>query len=130
MNNDGNYETISPYDRLRGNLKDVATTTKPTTIQEIESITGRAVTYIVVTYRTDQGDYVFLEYVDQNREVIRVPIPPRVANAIASQRASLTTRRRSAAAKQRASNLTEEQKQALRDRLAKVRKKARKSKAA
>jgi hypothetical protein len=67
--------------------------------QSIQTITGKAETFVVETARHEElGDYVFVECVDE-AGVIRLCLPPRVANAIASQRDSLTSRRRSIASK-------------------------------
>jgi hypothetical protein len=96
-------ETVSKFDRIRGGLHNVAIFTKPSTIQNVQSITGRAETFIVETARfEDQGDTIFVQCVDENEKVIRLALPPKVADCIAYQRASLTTRRRSAAGKRRA----------------------------
>jgi hypothetical protein len=92
---DGN--SISKYDRLRGGLIDVATFTKPSTIQNVETITGKSETFIVQTARfEDKGDFVFIQCVDETG-VTRLALPPKVATAIASQRDALTSRRRSQA---------------------------------
>lgn len=128
MANDNGY-MIPKYDRLIGNLKDVALFTKPSTVKNHQTLTGQAETFIVQTARTeDLGDYIFIEAIDEATTVTRLALPPKVADAIAAQRASLTTRRRKAAAKRRAKSLTEEDKQVLRERLAKARKSTRKVK--
>lgn len=73
--------------------------TKPSTIRNVQAITGRAETFVVETARHEElGDYVFVECVDETG-VIRLCLPPKVANAIAAQRESLTSRRRSIASK-------------------------------
>lgn len=91
--------TIQKYDRIRGGMQGVALFTKPSTIRSIQTITGKAETFVVETARHEElGDYVFVECVDE-AGVIRLCLPPRVANAIASQRDSLTSRRRSIASK-------------------------------
>lgn len=129
MNSDNTDRVISKYDRLRGGLKGIAMFTKPSTVRTIEDLTGKAETFVVETCRhEDNGDYIFVEQVDENG-VTRMALPPKVANAIASQRDALTGRRRSAAAKRRAAELTDEQKQVLRDRLAQMRRKQSKKKA-
>lgn len=93
--------TISKYDRLRGNLQDLALFTKPSTIKNVQTITGKSETFVVETCRHDElgggGDFIFIELVDDSG-VVRIALPPRVANVIASQRDSLTSRRRSRAA--------------------------------
>lgn len=117
--------TITKFDRVRGGLKDVALFTQPSTVQFLQAITGKSETFIVETCRYPEhgGDYIFLQVIDENGTV-RVALPPKVANTIASQRDSLTTRRRRIAGIERGKQLTEEEKQVLRDRLAKARPKA------
>lgn len=88
--------TISKFDRLRGGLKDVYLFTKPSTIKNVQNITGKSETFIVETCRYQGGDYVFIECVDDSG-LTRLALPPRLAKAIASQRDSLTKRIRSAA---------------------------------
>jgi hypothetical protein len=95
--------TVSSYDRMRGQLLNVAMFTKASTIKTSEIITNRTETFIVETARLDDvGDYIFVEYVAETGIVTRLALPPRVANLIASQRDALTTRRRKAAGKARA----------------------------
>jgi hypothetical protein len=91
--------TISKYDRQRGSLQDIAMFTRPSTIKNVQNMTGKSETFVVETCRYEElgGDYIFIECVDENG-VTRICLPPRVANVIASQRDSLTSRRRSAAA--------------------------------
>jgi len=93
-------QTISKYDRLRGSLQNVAMFTRPSTIKNVETLTGKAETFVVETCRYEDmgGDYVFVECVDDTG-VTRLALPPKVANAISSQRDSLTARRRSITAK-------------------------------
>lgn len=94
---------ISKYDRLRGSLQDVALFTRPSTIKNVQNITGRAETFVVETCRYEElgGDFIFIECVDDTG-VTRLALPPRVAAILASQRDSLTSRRRSIAGKRRA----------------------------
>jgi hypothetical protein len=103
---------IGPYDRKRGELIGCATFTKPSTIKHCEDagagvLTNAVQTFIVDTARlvNDGGkvlDYIFIEHVSEAGIVTRLALPPKVANAIVSQRDSLTSRRRKAAAKARA----------------------------
>lgn len=88
--------TISKYDRLRGSLAGHALFTKPSTIKHVQNITGKTETFVVETGRYDEmgGDFVFIECVDETG-VTRLCLPPKVCNAIASHRDSLTTKRRS-----------------------------------
>jgi hypothetical protein len=99
-------QTISKYDRLRAMVRDIngAISTKPSTIQHVQSLTGRAETFVVTTARAEEqgGDFVFIECIDENQHVVRLALPPKVANAIASQRDALSKRRRSAAGKRQA----------------------------
>jgi len=92
-------QTINKYDRLYGALHDVALFTKPSTIKTVQSLTGRAETFVIQTCRHEEnGDYIFIDCMDENG-VLRLALPPKVANAIAAQRDSLTTRRRSISSK-------------------------------
>lgn len=122
-NNNDTIQTITKYDRLRGGLIGVGMFTKPSTIRNVETVSGKAETFVVETCRYEErgGDFIFVECMDENQTVTRVALPPKVANAIASQRDSLTKRRRSHAAKLRASLLTEADKDRLRKRLADAR---------
>jgi hypothetical protein len=91
--------TITKYDRRYGNLHDSnAIRTKPSTIKAVENITGRSETFIVQTFRDDDGDHIFVECMDENG-LTPIKLAPKVAAAIASQRDSLTARRRSIASK-------------------------------
>lgn len=95
------YETISKYDRRRAGLQGHALFTRPSTVKvsDVTGVTGRAETFVVDTAREpEQGDYIFIECVDESAHVTRLCLPPKVADAIAGQRDSLTARRRSAAA--------------------------------
>jgi hypothetical protein len=94
------FETVSKYDRIRGGLQGVALFTKPSTVKNVQTITGKAETFVIETCRHDElgGDFVFIEMMDENG-VVRIALPPRAANAIAAQRDSLTKRRRSIASK-------------------------------
>lgn len=95
-----NNNTITKYDRLRGGLEGVALFTKPSTIRNVQNLTGKTETFVIETGRHDElgGDFIFVECFDEAGSV-RICLPPRVANAIASQRDSLSHRRRSIAGK-------------------------------
>lgn len=100
-----NDRTIAVYDRTRGELEGVAVFTKPTTIKSVEAFTGKAVTFIVETARqavtegnNQQGDTIFVESMSE-AGLVRMALPPKVANAIARQRDALSARARSKAAK-------------------------------
>jgi hypothetical protein len=99
---DNDY-TISKYDRLYASRQDDSLFTKPSTIKNIEPITGRVETFVVQTARhPERGDYFFIERIDEEGRVTRVALPPRVCDAAASQRESLTAKRRSIAGKAQA----------------------------
>ena len=91
---------VNKYDRLRGGLQGVALFTKPSTVKNVVNITGQSETFVVETARHDElgGDFIFVEMMDE-AGVVRIALPPKVANAIASQRDSLSKRRRSIASK-------------------------------
>jgi predicted aspartyl protease len=95
---------ISKYDRRYGALIDAFIHTKPSTVKVHETITGRSETFIIQTVRhEEQGDYVFVECIDE-LGTTRLALPPKVANAIAAQRESLTKRKRSIASKRNMRN--------------------------
>jgi hypothetical protein len=90
---------IQKYDRVYGNLIDISLSTKPSTVKVVQPLTARAETFIVQTLRHEEyGDYIFIECADENG-LVRLALPPKVANAIAAQRESLTKRRRSIASR-------------------------------
>jgi hypothetical protein len=98
------YRTIDKFDRILGALTDLpdVTRTKPSTIVAHSAIVGAAQTFIIQTLRQkDQGDTIFLQYVDDAGSV-RLAIPPGVADAIARQREALTTKVRKRVGKESA----------------------------
>lgn len=82
--------TVSKYDRLRGGLEGVAQFTSPSTIVNVETLTGREETFVVERCRTEHGDYAFVRLMDESG-VTRIALPPKVLNALARQYDSLTT---------------------------------------
>jgi hypothetical protein len=95
---------ISKYDRRYGALIDAFIHTKPSTVKVHETITGRSETFIIQTVRhEEQGDYIFIEMLDETGNV-RIVLPPKVSNLVASQRDSLTKRKRSSSAKRAMAN--------------------------
>ncbi len=100
--NTSNDNTVTKFDRVRGGLEGVALFTRPSTVKNVQIITGKAETFVVETARHEElGDTIFIECMDEDG-VTRLALPPKVAKAIASQRDSLTARRRSRAAKAKA----------------------------
>jgi hypothetical protein len=95
-----NDNQISRYDRIRGALEGVALFSKQSTIRTVTQLTGRSETFVIETGRhAEQGDYIFIEVIGENQSVTRVCLPPKAADAVASQREALTTRRRRIAGK-------------------------------
>lgn len=89
------------FDRLIGNLDGLpdVVKTKPTTNTVIEPIVGHSRTFVTRTYRQrDRGDFVFIEMISR-AGLVRLVIPPEVADAIARQRDGLTARTRQKAAR-------------------------------
>lgn len=123
-NNSNMSETITKYDRIRGGMVGIGITTKPSTVRNVAFLSGKAETFIVETIRDQErgGDFIFVECLDETGDT-RLALPPRVADAIARQRESLTKKSRSRAAQARARAMTEADKQVLRDRLARAREK-------
>jgi hypothetical protein len=92
-------QALTKYDRTYGGLHDISLSTKPTTIKNVQTLTGKSETFVVQTFRHEElGDYIFIEVMDENG-LTRLALPPKVATAIASQRDSLTKRRRSISSK-------------------------------
>lgn len=89
------HEGLSKYDRLYGGLHDVGLSCKPSTVKNVQQLTGKSETFVVQTIRhQENGDYIFIELMDE-AGLTRIALPPKVSNLIASQRDALTTRRRS-----------------------------------
>jgi hypothetical protein len=88
--------TVAKFDRIRGGPEGIALFTKPSTIKNVQPITGANETFVVQTGRHEElGDTIFVECIDDSG-VTRLALPPKVAALIASQRDALTARRRSA----------------------------------
>ena len=88
------YKTIDKFDRALGGLLDGNNLhSKPTTIQEVQKITGESETFIIQTIRDEDGDHVALTYVD-NDGVKRLILTPRVVNTIVRHRDALGARLR------------------------------------
>ena len=74
--------------------------TKPATVRHVHALLGTAESFMVQTYRKEHGedgkgggDTVFIEY-HGAAGLIRLALPPQVADTIARQRAALTSKRR------------------------------------
>jgi hypothetical protein len=92
------------FDRLIGalhGLPDVAVSA-PSTTRTLSPLIGAAQTYIVQTYRQREvGDTVFIECVSAEGS-FRLALPPKVADVIARQRETLTSKVRSKIARAQA----------------------------
>jgi hypothetical protein len=96
------YETISKFDRAFAGLQGGNNLqTKPTTVENVNQITGEAETFIIQTIRTTTGDFLVIKYLDKDGHQ-RLILPPRVTSAIERHRNSLTDRARSNNAKAQA----------------------------
>lgn len=85
--------SIGKYDRVYGGLQGVALFTKPSTVKNVQPLTGKTETFLVQTARHNElGDHIFIDCMNDSG-VIRLALPPKVANVIASQRDSLSARR-------------------------------------
>lgn len=81
------------FDRILAGLDGLPDVTHagPSTLRSVSFI-GTAQTFIVSTYRMrEKGDTIFLETISSEGS-LRLVIPPAVADAIARQRDSLTTK--------------------------------------
>jgi hypothetical protein len=95
--------TVMPdlFDRQIGALHGIpdVLSTKSSVLNAVTPIVGDSQTFTVQTYRQPEiGDTIFIQIVNKNGTV-RIALPASVANAIARQRESLTSRSRSKRAK-------------------------------
>jgi hypothetical protein len=99
--NEPAYKSPDKFDRAVGALVGLPDVTKtaPTTIVAHTPLVGEAQTFIIQTFRRrDEGDTIFLVYVDAGGSN-RIVIPPAAADAIARQRDALTKKVRKRVAK-------------------------------
>lgn len=102
--NQQQYRTVDKFDRIVGSLEGdrEATKTAPTTILSVSPILGQTDTYIIRTYlQREDGATILLQWISDTGTV-RVPIPPKVAEAIYRQREALTAKVRKRIGKQQA----------------------------
>lgn len=92
------------FDRVRGGMEgrpDV-TMTRLSSLQSVDPLVGNVSTFMVQTVRErERGDTIFLQVATKDGN-IRIVIPPKVANSIARQRDTLTTKVRSKLGKEEA----------------------------
>lgn len=72
------------YDRIYGQLHELAPTTRPSTIVEALPIAGNVTTWVVQTALHDSGTVVFLQSIDSEGQ-IRLVLPSKVVAAIVRQ---------------------------------------------
>lgn len=99
--------SLNYFDRAIGSLEGLpdVVKTKATTLRVIPFFGLGSHTYIIATYRQkDIGDTVFLEVASEG-SIVRIVIPPAVAETIARHRDQLSTKSRSRAGKRVAEDL-------------------------
>lgn len=98
------------FDKLIGLIDGTPGTRKarPTTVTSIQPILGDSQTYVVQTYKTEDGFFGFVQMVDRAGGA-RFVLPPKVMNAIYRQREALVKASRSARQKDRWADLTPEE---------------------
>lgn len=95
------------YDRVIGaidGLPDVHRA-RPTTVTSVLPIIGKSQTFVVQTYATEDGNYVFLQMIDAEGRV-RIALPPKVTSAIYRQQSALVKTGRRNRARDRWDRLT------------------------
>lgn len=97
------YKTIDKFDRIMGSKMGAgdSTHTKPATVQTFLNVLGESMTHVVQTFRDEDGDTVFIQYMDSDGR-IRMVLPPGVVRAIIRQHEALTTKVRKRVAKEQA----------------------------
>jgi len=109
------------FDRIIGAIDGLPGVSKarPSTVTTVLPIVGNAQTYVVQTYKGDDGFYLFLQMVDAEGRA-RVAIPPKVAEAIYRQRDALIKSARKRRGRDRWANMTDDQRRANVARLRKA----------
>lgn len=117
--------TVDTFDRIIGQIDGLPDVhrAKPSTVSTVMPIIGNAQTYVVQTYKGDDGFYVFLQMVDKDGGV-RFAIPPKVASAIYRQRDALVKASRRAAGQNRWDHMSHTDRAAQVARLRRPRKEA------
>jgi len=90
------------YDRKIGALHGLPNVfpTKPTTLRHASALVGDSQTFIVQTYRAEDGDWIFVEQTSA-AGYVRLVLPPNVADTISRQRDALSSKVRSRLSKER-----------------------------
>ena len=99
-----------PFDRLIGLIDGTPGTRKarPSTVTSVLPLLGDSQTYVVQTYKTEDGFFGFVQSIDRSGGA-RFVLPPKVMNAIYRQRDALIKASRSARAKDRWADMSPEE---------------------
>ena len=100
------------FDRIIGQIDGIPGVHKarPSTVTTVLPILGNAQTYVVQTYKTDEGMFGFVQMVDAEGRA-RVVLPPKVMSAIYRQRDALVKMARREVARNRWNDLSPEQRE-------------------
>lgn len=103
---------IDAFDRIIGSIDGLPDVTKarPTSVTTVMPIIGISQTYVVQTYKGEDGFFVFLQMVDAEGRA-RIAIPPKVAAAIYRQRDALVKQARKRAGRDRWAGMTEDERE-------------------
>lgn len=104
MPSEPQYRTVDKFDRIMGSMvnRPDVTHTKATTTTVVQPLIGEAQTFVVQTYRErERGDTIFIQYA-ASEGLVRIAIPPTVADTIARQRDALATKVRKKLGRQQA----------------------------
>jgi hypothetical protein len=114
---------LDQFDRIIGSIDGLPDVTKarPTSVTTVMPIIGISQTYVVQTYKGEDGFFVFLQMVDAEGRA-RIAIPPRVASAIYRQRDALVKQARKRAGRERWEGMSEEERERAVTRLQSKRK--------
>ena len=102
--------TGDAYDRVIGSIDGLPGVRKarPSTVTSVVPMLGRAQTYVVQTYKAEDGFYGFVQMVDSEGRA-RIVIPPKVMNAIYRQRDGLVKAARREQGRNRWADLSAEE---------------------
>jgi hypothetical protein len=101
------------YDRVIGTIDGLPDVRKarPSTVVSTTPLLGRSQTYVVQTYKDEEGFFGFVQMVDAEGRA-RLVLPPKVMAALYRQRDALIRAGRSSRGRERWANLTPEQREA------------------
>lgn len=110
--------TIDTFDRIIGTIDGLPGVDKsrPTTVTTVAPIIGTAQTYVVQTYKGDEGFTAFIQMVESGNSV-RIALPPKVTAALYRQRDALVKTGRKRRARDRWDQLDPDEREAAVSRL-------------